>query len=214
LRSLFRLPAPSDPSRRGAPESTSAVLRHSQVRSPEKSPHPPYIELMRSRTSSSSSPAAISCRSRRNCPARLSPHLLCLCRVVPVLPVGPTAARQSLSGTRTGAQPTVHPAATIAHCRALALATIPLATRAATRGSVGQLEVRPPAVPLRFLSHFRTHPRRVFALYLLMAKALTGYRRHLWLKPHGTPGSPPPKEPRPDSYHWEWERRKAEREQE
>ena len=34
----------------------------------------------------------------------------------------------------------------------------------------------------------------------LMAEALTGDRRHLWLKPHGTPGSQQPKGPGPDTY--------------
>ena len=48
----------------------------------------------------------------------------------------------------------------------------------------------------------------------LMAEALTGDRRHLWLKPHGTPGSQQPKGPRPDTYDGGWERRKAERESE
>src|SRR5215204_6218041 len=48
----------------------------------------------------------------------------------------------------------------------------------------------------------------------LIAEALTGDRRHLWLKPHGTPGSQHPKGPRPDTYDGAWERRKAERESE
>ena len=46
----------------------------------------------------------------------------------------------------------------------------------------------------------------------LVAEALTGDRRHLWLRPHGTPGSRQPTGPRPDTYDSAWERRKAERE--
>jgi hypothetical protein len=48
----------------------------------------------------------------------------------------------------------------------------------------------------------------------LGAEVLTGNRRHFWLKPHSTPGSCKPVGPQPDSYDAEWERRKAEREQE
>jgi hypothetical protein len=45
----------------------------------------------------------------------------------------------------------------------------------------------------------------------LMAEALTGDRRHFWLKPPTSFGSPQPQGPRPDTYDWTWERRKAER---
>src|SRR5215217_2479514 len=116
---------------------------------------------MRSRT------VLVACRDQlpkqAELPARLSSHLLCLGGVVAVLPVGPTAARQSLSGTRAGAQPAVHPAAPIAHCWALAWATVPFAARPAARSSVGQLEVRLPLVLMRFTGHFRTCPPRAYS---------------------------------------------------
>jgi hypothetical protein len=46
----------------------------------------------------------------------------------------------------------------------------------------------------------------------LVAEVLTGNRRHFWLTPHSTPGSPKSIGPQPDSYDAEWERKKAERE--
>ena len=46
----------------------------------------------------------------------------------------------------------------------------------------------------------------------LMADALTGDRRHFWLKPSSTPGSKQPTGPRPDTYDWAWEQTKAKRE--
>ena len=48
----------------------------------------------------------------------------------------------------------------------------------------------------------------------LMAEALTGYRRHFWLKPSSTPGSKQPTRPKPDTYDWTWEQTKTERERE
>jgi hypothetical protein len=45
----------------------------------------------------------------------------------------------------------------------------------------------------------------------LVAEVLTGNRRHFWLTPHSTPGSPKPIGPQPDSYDAEWERKKADR---
>src|SRR5215213_4984333 len=48
----------------------------------------------------------------------------------------------------------------------------------------------------------------------LMAEALTGDRRHFWLKPSSTPGSKQPTGPQPDTYDWTWEQTKAERERE
>jgi hypothetical protein len=48
----------------------------------------------------------------------------------------------------------------------------------------------------------------------LMAEALTGDRRHFWLKPSSTPGSKQPIGPHPDTYDWTWEQTKAERERE
>ena len=48
----------------------------------------------------------------------------------------------------------------------------------------------------------------------LMAEALTGDRRHFWLKPSSTPGSKQPTGPQPDTYDWAWEQTKAERERE
>ena len=47
-----------------------------------------------------------------------------------------------------------------------------------------------------------------------MAEALTGDRRHFWLKPSSTPGSKQPTGPKPDTYDWTWEQTKAERERE
>ena len=46
----------------------------------------------------------------------------------------------------------------------------------------------------------------------LMAEALTGDRRHFWLKPSSTPGSKQPTGPHPDTYDWSWEEAKAQRE--
>jgi len=48
----------------------------------------------------------------------------------------------------------------------------------------------------------------------LMAEALTGDRRHFWLKPSSTPGSKQPTGPQPDTCDWTWEQTKAERERE
>ena len=48
----------------------------------------------------------------------------------------------------------------------------------------------------------------------LVAEALTGDRRHFWLKPSSTPGSKQPTVPHPDTYDWTWEQTKAERERE
>src|SRR5215212_10221937 len=94
--------------------------------------------------------------------ACISPHSLRLGRVVPVLPVGPPAARQSLSGTRAGAQPTV-PGSD--HCALLGLGMgdILFAARPAARSSVGQLQVGLPLVLMRFTGHFRTCPPRAYA---------------------------------------------------
>ena len=46
----------------------------------------------------------------------------------------------------------------------------------------------------------------------LVAEALTGDRRHFWLKPPSTPGSKQPTGPHPDTYDWSWEQTKAKRE--
>jgi hypothetical protein len=48
----------------------------------------------------------------------------------------------------------------------------------------------------------------------LMAEALTGDRRHFWLKPPSTPGSKQPTGSKPDTYDWTWEQTKTERERE
>ena len=48
----------------------------------------------------------------------------------------------------------------------------------------------------------------------LMAEALTGDRRHFWLKPSSTPGAKQPSGRKPDTYDWAWEQTKAERERE
>jgi hypothetical protein len=48
----------------------------------------------------------------------------------------------------------------------------------------------------------------------LVAEALTGDRRHFWLKPSSTPGSKQPTGPQPDTYDWTWEQTKAERDRE
>jgi hypothetical protein len=65
-RSLFRLHPSATPAE-ATPESTSAVLGHSQAPiTPVACRTAPHIELMRSRTSSSF-PAAINWRSSRYC---------------------------------------------------------------------------------------------------------------------------------------------------
>ena len=88
------------------PDSTSAVLRHSQAQITRKPPH-----RASHRADEVENVFLISCRDQLAKQAILlaciSPHSLRLGRVVPVLPVGPARPLQFLWRARSGARSTV-----------------------------------------------------------------------------------------------------------
>jgi hypothetical protein len=146
---------------KATPDSTSAVLRHTQAQITRQA-----AASASHRADEGENVVLIPCRDQLAKQAILlaciSPHSLRLGRVVPVLPVGPPAARQPLSGARAGAQAAVYPAAAVAHRRGLAWLSISLAPRPATWSRIRELKVRPPAGFLRFTGHFSTRPPGVY----------------------------------------------------
>jgi hypothetical protein len=91
---------------------------------------------------------------------RLSPHLLCLGRVIPVLPVGPARPLQSLWRARSGTRSTVHAASPVWHRGPVTGAAVPTPCSAA-RGSVRTAETLAAERRLGFLGHFRPFPPAV-----------------------------------------------------
>src|SRR3954471_5887940 len=92
--------------------------------------------------------------------ACISPNLLRLGRVVPVLPVGPARPRQSLWRARSGARSTVHAASPVRHRGPVTGAAVPTPCSAA-RGSVRTVETFAAERRLGFLGHFRAFPPAV-----------------------------------------------------
>ena len=121
-RSLFRLPTLAAIPAEATPDSTSAVLRHTQAQiTLEAAP--------RHRADEVENVFLIPCRDQLAKQAILlaciSPNLLHLGRVVPVLPVGPTGAFEPVRYARTGARATVHAALPVRHRRTLTGAAVP-----------------------------------------------------------------------------------------
>src|SRR5215217_3629136 len=85
---------------------------------------------------------------------RLSPHSLRLGRVVPVLPVRPAGAFETLGSARAGAESAVHATPPVRHCRLAAWLAIALAPGSTSGSCVREVEMVSPAVVLRFIGHF------------------------------------------------------------
>jgi len=147
-RSLFRLTLAATPAE-ATPDSTSAVLGHSQVQITREASH---------RADEVENVVLVACRDQLPKHAelltRLSPHSLRLGRVVPVLPVGPAGSLQAFWCSWARAQSAMYATPPVRHCRLAARLAIALAPGSTSGSCVREVEMGSPAVVLRFVGHF------------------------------------------------------------